>query len=81
MMPDGTIMRNDGLSAMDGMMHDMNTALGGKSGDAFDEEFLDQMIVHHEGAVAMAQKVLEVSTRPELRSLAQAIISAQQKEI
>lgn len=81
MMPDGTMMRNDGMGAMEGMMHDMNASLEGKTGDAFDKEFLDQMIVHHEGAVAMAQQVLAVSRRPELLSLARAIISAQETEI
>lgn len=82
-MPDGTMMRNDGspINLMQGMMHDMNASLEGKSGDAFDKEFLDQMIVHHEGAVAMAQKVLEVSKRPELIKLANDIIKAQTAEI
>jgi len=78
-MPDGTMMSNSG--DMSSMMHDMNAALVGKTGDAFDREFLIQMVVHHEGAVAMAQKVLEVSKRPELIKLANGIIAAQAKEI
>ena len=78
-MPDGTVMSNNG--DMSSMMHDMNAALVGKTGDAFDQEFLTQMVVHHEGAVDMAKKVLEVSKRPELIKLANDIISAQTKEI
>jgi uncharacterized protein (DUF305 family) len=78
-MPDGMMMSNSG--DMSSMMHDMNAALVGKTGDAFDKEFLIQMVVHHEGAVDMAKKVLEVSKRPELIKLANDIISAQTKEI
>lgn len=78
-MPDGTMMSNGG--DMSSMMHDMNASLQGKTGDAFDKEFLIQMVVHHEGAVDMAKKVLEVSKRPELIKLANDIISAQAKEI
>jgi uncharacterized protein (DUF305 family) len=78
-MPDGRVMMNHG--DMSTMMHDMNASLEGKTGDVFDKEFLVQMIVHHEGAVAMAQKVLEVSKRPELIKLANNIISAQTGEI
>ncbi len=82
-MPDGTMMHNKSPMGGDmaSMMHDMNASLEGKTGDAFDKEFLVQMIVHHEGAVVMAQKVLEVSKRPELIKLANEIISAQNKEI
>lgn len=80
-MSDGSMMRNDSMSPMEGMMHDMNASLEGKTGDAFDREFLDQMIVHHEGAVAMARKVQAVSKRPELLKLADDIIKAQTGEI
>lgn len=81
-MPDGSMMMNDHAhSGMEDAMHDMTSALSGKTGDAFDQEFLAQMIVHHEGAVEMAEMVLQQSTKPELRALAQEIISAQTKEI
>ncbi len=79
-MPDGTMMENDDHD-MSSMMEDMNKALEGKTGDAFDQAFLSEMITHHEGAVAMAQKVLEVSKKPELIKLANDIITAQNKEI
>lgn len=78
-MPDGRMMQNHGTMAS--MMHDMNASLEGKTGDDFDKAFLQEMIVHHEGAVAMAQKVLEVSKKEELRTLATDIITAQNKEI
>lgn len=46
-----------------------------------DQHFIAQMIPHHEGAIEMARIALERSKRPEMYSLASAIIAAQQKEI
>ena len=79
-MMEGGHMMNSGMD-MDDMMAGMMSGLYGKTGDAFDQAFIDDMIVHHEGAVAMAEKVLEISKRPELRALAENIISAQTAEI
>jgi uncharacterized protein (DUF305 family) len=59
-------------------------ALGGQpNGHAShaDQRFIEEMIVHHEGAIEMATVALEKSTRPEVLSLAQGIIAAQTKEI
>jgi uncharacterized protein (DUF305 family) len=47
----------------------------------FDQRFLDQMIMHHQGAVLSAQMMIADSARPELRDLAQRIITGQQREI
>ena len=80
MMPDGTMMNNVGMD-MESQMHGMTMSLEGKTGDAFDKEFLSQMIVHHQGAVDMAQMVLKTSKRPELVKLANDIITAQNGEI
>ena len=46
-----------------------------------DRHFIEQMIPHHEGAVAMAQLALEKSKRTEIKTLAAAIIEGQTKEI
>lgn len=54
---------------------------GGMMSQNIDEHFIVQMIPHHEGAVEMAKVALERSTRPEIRTLAENIITAQQKEI
>jgi uncharacterized protein (DUF305 family) len=43
--------------------------------------FLQLMIRHHEGGVEMAQGLLKVSDRPEVRSLAQHIVDGQTAEI
>jgi uncharacterized protein (DUF305 family) len=47
----------------------------------FDKRFLNAMIPHHEGALVMAKDVLSKSKRPELKQLAQEILTSQQKEI
>jgi uncharacterized protein (DUF305 family) len=79
-MPDGSMMQNAGMG-MDDMMSGMMAGLEGKKGDDFDKAFLAEMIVHHEGAVQMAQMVLETSKKPELVKLANDIIAAQKNEI
>jgi uncharacterized protein (DUF305 family) len=53
----------------------------GAAYDEFDLRFINGMIPHHEGALAMAQDALEKSSRPEVQQLAQDILSTQQVEI
>ena len=72
-MPDGMDMA--------GMMRGMTMALDGKTGDAFDQAFLKEMIVHHQGAVDMAQLALTNAKHQEIKDLAKNIIDAQNKEI
>lgn len=62
-------------------MDDMTASLEGKEGDAFDEAFLESMIVHHEGAVEMAEAALKHSAHGEIRELSKAIIATQSVEI
>ena len=53
----------------------------GESNAEFDLRFIDAMIPHHEGAVVMALDAVKKSKRPEIKKLAQTIISSQQAEI
>lgn len=62
-------------------MSEMTSSLEGKSGDEFDQEFITQMIVHHEGAINMARLAEANAKHQEIKDLSQAIISAQQDEI
>ncbi len=52
-----------------------------QAGQPFDLSFIDSMIEHHEGAIAMAQQALEQAEHEEIRQLAQAIVDAQAAEI
>jgi uncharacterized protein (DUF305 family) len=47
----------------------------------FDAMFIDSMIEHHQGAIDMAEMVLEQAEHEEVRTLAEVIISAQTAEI
>ena len=65
----------------DSMMRMDMKKLGTLNGNAFDIEFIGQMIPHHEGAVVMAKEALKKSTKDEIKNLAKAIIAAQEAEI
>jgi uncharacterized protein (DUF305 family) len=49
--------------------------------EPFDKAFIDAMIPHHQSAIVMAQVAYEESENPEIKELAQNIVSAQQSEI
>ncbi len=80
MMSNGQMMQND-MMGMNDAMGSMINGLSGKTGDAFDKAFIDEMIVHHEGAVSMAQAALTNAKHQEIKNMASAIISAQTREI
>lgn len=82
----GYALANDDAPAptahmMDNAMESMTAGLEGKHGGEFDHAFIDEMIVHHEGAVAMAEAALEHAERGEVKALARGIIEAQTREI
>lgn len=87
-MPDGTMMPND---MMGGDMMDSSTMAGMASQEQlaelvsldspdFDILFLELMIEHHKGALAMVE-MIDNSTNSEARALAEEISSTQNAEI
>lgn len=52
-----------------------------QSGLPYDALFIDSMMVHHQGAVDMARALQGQTRRPELLTMAGAIIDTQQSEI
>lgn len=79
----GTASPSAAASPAAGMDHgSMGHGSATATADApFDALFIDSMIVHHEGAIAMAQQALEEAERSEVQQLAQEIVDAQQQEI
>ncbi|WP_421656383.1 DUF305 domain-containing protein [Leptothermofonsia sp. ETS-13] len=63
---------NHGDMKPNGMMDHSMMNLGPADGE-FDLRFIDSMIPHHEGALSMAAEVLQKSSRPKLKKLAQDI--------
>lgn len=83
----GTTMDHGGMmataapaaSATGGMDHGAMPT--GESNAPYDAQFIDSMIEHHQGAIDMANQALKEASRPELKTLAQNIITAQEAEI
>ncbi len=71
-----------GHTGMDGMLSEQElNALKAAQGKEAEKLFLTGMIQHHEGAVAMAKEVQAKGSDPEVKKLAEAIITSQQAEI
>jgi len=69
---------NYGMMQMMGIRQGTN---GSPMANNLDQHFIEQMIPHHEGAIEMAKLAQERSKRPEILTLAKAIIQSQSKEI
>lgn len=87
MMPGGMMGENSGQGVMENQsMVGMHSMMIGEletltNANDFDQEFIRQMIPHHQMAVMMAQMVLNTGTKPEIQELAQTIITTQTAEI
>lgn len=72
----------DGMEHGDGMMSGTDMAdLDAANGDDASRLFLEQMIVHHEGAIEMAETEIDAGQNADVIELAQKIIDAQTSEI
>jgi uncharacterized protein (DUF305 family) len=72
----GTMMSNEDMS-----MGQMMAGLQGKTGDNFDKAFLSEMIVHHQGAINMANLAKTNAKHDEIKNMANDIVVTQTKEI
>lgn len=80
---DGTrgMHHGDGGSAAGMMTDEQMGQLSAASGSAFDRMFLQMMVVHHQGAVAMSQQEQASGSSPEAKALAASIVTSQTAEI
>lgn len=69
----------DKSGGMKGMDHGSGTSA--KDGEYSDKAFIDGMVVHHQGAVDMAQVALNNAEHEEISNLSKNIISTQKAEI
>ena len=70
------------MEGMEGMMSaDDMAAMSVMSGSAFDARWVEMMILHHEGALAMAEGVKASGQNTDVVLLADEIIAAQQAEM
>lgn len=75
-------MGDSGMSATNGMMSaDEMMTLESMQGADFDATWIEMMIRHHQGAIAMAETAKANGSSPEALALADQIITAQQAEI
>ncbi|RDI35314.1 DUF305 domain-containing protein [Lentzea flaviverrucosa] len=75
-------MDHGSMGSGNGMMTaEEMTKLGQATGAAFDKMWMEMMIKHHEGAIAMAKTHIEKGSNADSKKLAQEIITAQQAEI
>ena len=78
----GMMGQGQGMMGQGQGMMSMKTDLDAlKKAPDFDKEFVRQMIPHHQMAVMMAQMASECASHPEIRTLAQSIITSQSAEI
>jgi hypothetical protein len=69
------------LAENDAAMKKMMAAMEIKPSGDVDHDFVAMMIPHHQAAVDMAKAELRYGHNPQLRGLAQQIITTQQREI
>lgn len=70
------------LAPTGGMGMDMGEmALSTDESKSFDQRFIEAMLSHHRGAITMAQMAQHMAEQAEIKTLADAIITAQQAEI
>jgi uncharacterized protein (DUF305 family) len=67
--------------SMEEQVKELSGELDDKTRNALDRAFVENMIVYHEGAIEMAEKVVDQTKRPEVKALAEEIIATQGAEV
>lgn len=85
-LPDGSdVMNQHGMMGNSGMhmgvRGDSTDMQSLENSEDFDTEFVEQMIPHHQMAVMMASMLKNGTSRPEMKKLAEDIITTQSEEI
>lgn len=62
-------------------MSQMVDSLKDKKGDDYDKAFIEEMIMHHQGAIDMAKLSADNAKHDAIKKLSNDILSAQSKEI
>jgi len=82
---DNAGMNHGAMTPMGGMAATPTSGMAGMGGTPtsgdYDRDFIDMMVPHHQAAIDMAKVAQAHATHAELKSLADAIISAQEGEI
>jgi uncharacterized protein (DUF305 family) len=68
----GSMMNGEGMNGMMGSFDEEQP---------FDLQFIDQMTMHHEGAIMSSEHMISDSERPELRRLAEDIRQSQSEQV
>lgn len=77
--PDGGHAGHGGMAGM--LDDDEIAALQAADGAEAERLFLESMIVHHEGALTMAQEHLDTGTSPDALAISEAVVTTQAEEI
>jgi len=81
LVPDPAAHEGLSLTASEaGMNHTPKMVDELRTAKPFDRAFVDAMVAHHQGAIRMAEVLLDSGEDDELRSLAQKVIDDQQRE-
>jgi uncharacterized protein (DUF305 family) len=81
-VPPMPAMSGHDMHDMTGMMSEQDmAALTAAQGAEASKLFLTQMISHHQGAITMAQKEIDIGQYPSATQLARSIVETQQREI
>lgn len=68
-------------NSMSSAMQTPTQALSSKTGDEFDTAFIDEMIIHHQGAIDMAKLAEKNAKHDEVKRLSKDITIIQENEV